>query len=78
MAQAYKSEYSPEDVLEKLFQRGLLNTHGTSPYIQKNIEDNIEKQANQFFWQEHFTIDGAEVPIDPSRPRQAPISLQRP
>jgi len=72
MAQAYKNEYSPEEVLEKLFQKGLLNTDGTSPYIQKIIEDNIEKQANQFFWQEHFTIDGAEVPIDPSRPRQAP------
>ena len=61
MAQAYKSEYSPEDVLEKLFQRGLLNTDGTSPYIQKIIDNNLEIQSNQFFWQEHFTIDGAEV-----------------
>lgn len=72
MAQAYKNEYSPEDVLEKLFQRGLLNTEGTSPYIQKIIDNNLEIQSNQFFWQEHFTIDGAEVPVNPSNPRETP------
>lgn len=61
MANAYK--YAPEVLVEKLFQKGLMDGTNTG-FLQKLIDEAIVLNANRFFWQENFTLEGNEYKID--------------
>ena len=62
MANAYKYQFSPEEAVDKLYQKGLVgNNNG---FLQTLIDDSIVINANSFFWQEHFAVRGGEEPID--------------
>lgn len=72
MANAYKKQFNPDEALDLLYQRGLINSDGTSAFVQTLVNDQLEMDANEFFWQEHFTVDGAKYSINPSRPKEDP------
>lgn len=72
MANAYKKQFNPDEALNLLYQRGLINSDGTSAFVQTLVNDQLEMDANEFFWQEHFTVDGAKYSINPSRPKEDP------
>lgn len=72
MANAYKKQIDPEQAIDLLFQRGLINSDGTSAFVQTLVNDQIEIDSNAFFWQEHFSIDGVKYNINPSRPKEDP------
>lgn len=72
MANAYKKKFNPDEALDLLYQRGLVNSDGTSAFVQTLVNDQLEIDANEFFWQEHFTVDGAKYNINPSRPKEDP------
>ena len=63
MANAYKYAANAEQLIEKLYQKGLFNNGGTG-FLQTLIDDNIVLKANSKFWQEHFDVDGNEYEID--------------
>jgi len=63
MANAYKYTGNPEQLIEKLYQKGLLNANGTG-FLQTIIDDYIVLKSNRKFWQEHFTVEGNEYDID--------------
>ena len=63
MANALKFQFTPEEALEKLYRKGFLD--GTNQgFLQTLIDNTIEIQENQFFWQEHFRVEGNEYDID--------------
>lgn len=63
MANAYKYTGNAEQLIEKLYQKGLLNTGGTG-FLQNLIDESIVLKANSKFWQEQFDIEGNEYDID--------------
>jgi hypothetical protein len=63
MANAYKYQDNPQALVEKLYAKGLLNETG-SGFVQKLIDQSIVLNANRFFWQENFTVEGNEYQID--------------
>lgn len=63
MANAYKYTGNAEQLIEKLYQKGLLNNGGTG-FLQTLIDDSIVLKANSKFWQEHFDVEGNEYDID--------------
>lgn len=63
MSQASKYFSTPEQLVEKLYQKGLLNTDGTG-FLQTLIDEHLILEANSKFWQEHFSVDGNEYTID--------------
>ena len=63
MANALKYQWTPEEAVEKLYQKGFLD--GTNQgFLQSLIDNTIEIEENSFFWQEHFTVEGNEYDID--------------
>lgn len=63
MANAYKYQWTPDEAIDKLYQRGFMD--GTNVgFLQTLIDNTIEIEANSFFWQEHFTVEGNEYEID--------------
>lgn len=63
MANAYKYQWTPDEAIEKLYQRGF--AEGTNAgFLQTLIDNTIEIESNTFFWQEHFTVEGNEYDID--------------
>lgn len=63
MANAYKYQWTPDEAVDKLYQRGF--SEGTNAgFLQTLIDNTIEVEANSFFWQEHFTVEGNEYDID--------------
>lgn len=63
MANALKYQWSPEEAVEKLYQKGFLD--GTNQgFLQSLIDNTIEIEENSFFWQEHFRVEGNEYDID--------------
>lgn len=63
MANAYKYQWTPDEAIEKLYQRGF--SEGTNAgFLQTLIDNTIEVESNSFFWQEHFTVEGNEYDID--------------
>lgn len=63
MANAYKYQWTPDEAIEKLYQRGF--SEGTNAgFLQTLIDNTIEIESNSFFWQEHFTVEGNEYDID--------------
>lgn len=63
MANAYKYQENPQALVEKLYAKGLLNESGNG-FVQKLIDQSIILNANRFFWQENFTVEGNEYLID--------------
>lgn len=63
MANALKYEWTPDEAIEKLYKKGLMD--GTNQgFLQTLIDNTIEIEENSFFWQEHFRVEGAEYDID--------------
>ena len=63
MANALKYYFTPEEAIEKLYQKGFLG--GTNQgFLQTLIDNTIEIEENAFFWQEHFRVEGSEYDID--------------
>ncbi len=63
MANALKYEWTPEEAIDKLYKKGLMD--GTNQgFLQTLIDNTIEIEENSFFWQEHFRVEGAEYEID--------------
>lgn len=71
MSNAYKYQFNPDEMLDKLYQSGLVNENG-APFVQMLIDEKILIDSNQFFWQEHFTTDGAKYAINLADPRADP------
>lgn len=63
MANALKYEWTPEEAVEKLYQKGFLDGRNQG-FLQTLIDNTIEIQENSFFWQEHFRVEGNEYDID--------------
>lgn len=63
MANALKFAFTPEEAVEKLYQKGLLGGNNQG-FLQTLIDNTIEIQENSFFWQEHFRVEGNEYDID--------------
>jgi len=63
MANALKFQFTPDEALEKLYQKGYMD--GTNQgFLQTLIDNTIEIKENTFFWQEHFRVEGTEYEID--------------
>ncbi len=63
MANALKYQWTPEEAIEKLYQKGFMD--GTNVgFLQTLIDNTLEVESNSFFWQEHFTVEGNEYDID--------------
>lgn len=63
MANAFKYTGTPEELIEKLYRKGLLNTDGTG-FLQNLVNESLILEANSKFWQEHFEVEGNEYEID--------------
>src|SRR5574344_708466 len=71
MANALKFQWTPEDAIEKLYQKGFMD--GTNVGFRQTLIDNtIEIKENTFFWQEHFRVEGNEYDIDMSDLKKNP------
>lgn len=63
MANAYKYQWTPDEAISRLYQRGFAD--GTNAgFLQTLIDNTIEVESNSFFWQEHFDVEGNEYDID--------------
>lgn len=71
MANALKFQLTPEEAIEKLYQKGFMD--GTNVgFLQTLIDNAIEIKENTFFWQEHFRVEGNEYDIDMSDLKKNP------
>ena len=71
MANALKFQLTPEETIEKLYQKGFMD--GTNVgFLQALIDNTIEIKENTFFWQEHFRVEGNEYDIDMSDLKKNP------
>lgn len=61
--QAMKYQDNPSALVDKLFQKGLVNTDGTG-YLQKIINEKIILDSNMYYWQQDFITEGNEYEID--------------
>lgn len=71
MANALKFQFTPEQAIEKLYQRGFMDG-ANQGFLQTLIDNTIEIDENQFFWQEHFRVEGNEYDIDTSDLKKNP------
>lgn len=71
MANAYKYQWTPDEAVVKLYQKGFMD--GTNVgFLQTLIDNSIEIDSKSFFWQEHFTVEGNEYDIDLSDLKKNP------
>lgn len=63
MANALKFHFTPDEAIEKLYQRGFMDG-ANAGFLQSLIDATIEIEENAFFWQEHFRVEGNEYDID--------------
>lgn len=63
MANALKYQWTPEEAIEKLYQKGFMDGANVG-FLQTLIDNTIEIEENAFFWQEHFRVEGNEYKID--------------
>ena len=63
MASALKYQWTPEEAVEKLYQKGFVDGRNKG-FLQTLIDQTIEIKENSFFWQEHFRVEGNEYTID--------------
>lgn len=71
MANAQKFHFTPDQAIEKLYQRGLMDGANVG-FLQTLIDNTIEIEENAFFWQEHFRVEGNEYDIDRSDLKKNP------
>ena len=71
MANALKFHFTPDEAIEKLYQRGFMDGANVG-FLQQLIDATIEIEENQFFWQEHFRVEGNEYDIDRSDLKKNP------
>ena len=63
MANALKYQWSPDEAIEKLYQKGFMDGRNAG-FLQTLIDNTIEIEENAFFWQEHFRVEGNEYDVD--------------
>lgn len=63
MANALKYQWTPDEAIEKLYQKGFMDG-ANAGFLQTLIDNTLEVEANAFFWQEHFAVEGNEYKID--------------
>ena len=63
MANALKYHFTPDEAIEKLYQRGFMDGANVG-FLQTLIDNTLEIESNAFFWQEHFEVEGNEYDID--------------
>jgi hypothetical protein len=63
MANALKFHFTPDEAIEKLYQRGFMDG-ANAGFLQTLIDSTIEIEENAIFWQEHFRVEGNEHDID--------------
>ncbi len=63
MPNALKYNFTPDEAIERLYQRGFLDG-ANQGFLQTLIDNTIEIEENSFFWQEHFRVEGNEYDID--------------
>ena len=63
MANALKYYFTPDEAIDKLYQRGFMDG-ANAGFLQTLIDNTIEIEENAFFWQEHFRVEGNEYDID--------------
>ena len=71
MANALKFHFTPDEAIEKLYQKGFMDGANVG-FLQQLIDATIEIEENQFFWQEHFRVEGNEYDIDRSDLKKNP------
>lgn len=71
MANALKFHFTPDEAIDKLYQRGFMDGANVG-FLQQLIDATIEIDENQFFWQEHFRVEGNEYDIDRSDLKKNP------
>ena len=71
MANALKYEFSPEEAVNLLYQKGLMADNQPG-FLQVLINDKLNIEENTFFWQEHFMVDGTETPANLADPQKRP------
>ena len=71
MANALKFHFTPDEAIEKLYQRGFMDG-ANAGFLQTLIDNSIEIDENAFFWQEHFRVEGNEYDIDKSNLKKNP------
>lgn len=71
MANALKFHFTPDEAIEKLYQKGFMDGANVG-FLQQLIDATIEIDENQFFWQEHFRVEGNEYDIDRSDLKKNP------
>lgn len=63
MANALKYQWTPNEAIEKLYQKGFMDG-ANAGFLQTLIDNTLEVESNAFFWQEHFAVEGNEYKID--------------
>lgn len=71
MANALKFHFTPDEAIEKLYQRGFMDG-AQQGFLQTLLDNTIEIEENAFFWQEHFRVEGNEYDIDRSDLKKNP------
>lgn len=70
MANAYKYKFTPDEAVELLYQKGFIG--GSSGFLQELIDTSINLEENNFFWREHFIVEGSEYDIDLASKKKNP------
>ena len=60
---AYKNQFSAEDIINKLFQKGLMDENNTG-FLQTLIDNSLIYNENVPFWSEAFLVEGQEYPAN--------------
>ena len=71
MPNALKYQYTPEEAINKLYQKGFMDGSNVG-FLQNLIDNTIEIKENTFFWQEHFRVESNEYTIDRSNLKKNP------
>ena len=69
MANAYKNHWTPDDAIDKLYNRLF---DGSNTGLLQTLVDTIELDENSNFWTEHFIVEGNEYDIDLSDTKKNP------
>ena len=69
MANAYRNHWTPEEAIDKLYNK-LFDSSSTG--LLQTLVDSIELDENANFWAEHFIVEGNEYQIDMSDTRKNP------
>ncbi len=70
MANAYKNHWTPDEAIDKLWNK-LFDGNGSTGLLQ-TLVDSIELDENANFWTEHFFVEGNEYDIDLSDTKKNP------